>query len=68
MDSLSIKCKKNHVLISHYERFCPLCTAINLNKLFQEIRNNLLKILKKKDEEIKELSGINENLRNLLHE
>lgn len=38
-----IPCSKNHVPIWHEERFCPLCTAINLVEVERMYLENLKK-------------------------
>lgn len=47
-----IPCNKNHVQIWHEERFCPLCTAINLVETERMYLENLKKINQDLIEEI----------------
>lgn len=44
-----------HVPVSHNEKFCPLCAMININHLSLKTRDNLMILLKEKENKIKEL-------------
>ena len=63
---MKICSNKKHNLIKHGEEFCPLCIAMNFNISTRQSSDNLLKLLREKDIEIKKLKLNIDNLMKVL--